>query len=711
MIIIHKSLNYRNMFIKLNFSDKIHLRGSFYMDKKNLYVSLAILCTLSAMSLPAEAKMTKEAHSLYQQACAYEYKNDYNTAIRIIKQALDLTGEDAMLYTKIAGLYSDIGNYQEALSAYKKAIKLRPNDAFIYISMGNILQTIGDYENAYNSFKQAQTIYPEYKYNYLNIANVEYFRKNYKNAIENYNAFLSAYPDHMEAGENLANVYVLSGETEKACEIYSNLYKKYPSAFTEYEKYGFALFDTKQYQASAEMLEKALNGNEDNENINARLALCYQNLGDNEKSLEYFEQTFKLNPDLTSLRFDYANLLGNIGKYEQAIEQYKKYLTAYPEEADAYKNLGLVYKKSGNNDLALFNLEKAYSKDSSDLETKKELAFAYHSKKDYAKALKFYDFALKSEPDNPELLANKALTLHAMNNYVTAIEIYKELLDKQPNERIKQNLTSASIAYGYSLYDKEDYGQAILYFEDAIDLNNKEASAYFGYAKANAKMGCVDIALESYEKAAQLAPGNVEYATEFNEYRTAHKNTLAGNLTSKPVVNEPILNIVPTAVATEDVADSFESLVFQGDDAYKNQKYDKALDCYTKAVIYNPSDKVTMLKIANIYKLKGNNAKAIDFYDKIISMDKNCSDAYFNKGLVFANQKNYDYAIKCFEKVIELSPDYPYAYYSLGMAYELKNMPEKAVEYYLLYTGIESDEKMLNIVNQRIKQLDSGSKN
>ena len=103
------------------------------MDKKKLYVSLAILCTLSAMTTPAEAKMTKEAHALYQQACAYEYKSDYNTAIRIIQQALEINGEDAMLYTKIAGLYSDIGNYQESLSAYKKAVKLRPNDAFIYL--------------------------------------------------------------------------------------------------------------------------------------------------------------------------------------------------------------------------------------------------------------------------------------------------------------------------------------------------------------------------------------------------------------------------------------------------------------------------------------------------------------------------------------------------------------------------------------------------
>jgi len=101
------------------------------MDKKKLYVSLAILCTMSSLSLPTEAKMTKEAHALYQQACSYEYKSDYYSAIKIIQQALQMNGEDAMLYTKIAGLYSDIGKYEESLSAYKKAIKLQPNDAFI----------------------------------------------------------------------------------------------------------------------------------------------------------------------------------------------------------------------------------------------------------------------------------------------------------------------------------------------------------------------------------------------------------------------------------------------------------------------------------------------------------------------------------------------------------------------------------------------------
>lgn len=89
------------------------------MNTKKIYVSLLILSALiSAQSV--EAKMTKEAHNLYQQACAYEYKSDYKTAIKIIQQAIELNGEDAMLYTKIAGLYSDTGNYEEALSAYKR---------------------------------------------------------------------------------------------------------------------------------------------------------------------------------------------------------------------------------------------------------------------------------------------------------------------------------------------------------------------------------------------------------------------------------------------------------------------------------------------------------------------------------------------------------------------------------------------------------------
>lgn len=684
------------------------------MDKK-IFVSLLGIM-LFFTSAAAEARISKEAHNLYQEACDFEYRGDYNTAINIIKKAITINGDDAMLYTKIAGLYADAGNYEEALSAYKKAIKIRPNDAFIYISIGNILQTMGDYDNAYSSFMQAQQIYPEYKYNYLNIANIEYFRKNYQGAIENYTIFLNAYPDHPDASENLANVYYVSGQPEKACEIYSSIYKKYPSAFKDYVQYGMALFDTKQYKAAGEILSKALEDNKDDEAILVKLALAYQYIGENDKSFEYYTKTFALNPELTAMRFDYANLLGNMGKNAAAIEEYNKYIKAFPNDANAYKNLGLVYKRQNNIDEALTNLEKAYKLDQSDNETKKELALCYHQKQDYINALKFYNLALASYPDNYELLANKALTLHAMNNYVAAIELYKQLLDKKDNERLKNNLASATISYAYSLYDKKDYGQAILYFEDAIELNPKEASAYFGYAQANDKMGCNDIALENYRKAVSLAPGNIEYNAALSEFTDncrmaalkaeAKENAERVGDGEQTIINSASVDKKNVTENNDDKKDSYATLIRSGDEAYKKKKYNEALDCYTKAVIYEPQDAVTLLKIANIYKLIGNNSKALSFYNKLILIDSTNSDAYFNKGLVYAAQKNYDEAIKCFEKVIQLSPDYPYAYYSLGMAYEQKGNTSKALDYYYLYSGIEQNEKMLNAVKEKIKSLE-----
>lgn len=677
-------------------------------NKKQIII--AVLLTL-CFATNVEAKMTKEAHALYQEACSYEYKSDYNTAISIIQKALSINGDDAMLYTKIAGLYSDIGNYEESLSAYKKALKLRPNDAFIYISIGNILQTMGDYDNAYNSFAQAQQIYPEYKYNYLNLANVEYFRKNYNRAIEYYNMFLSAYPEHQEASENLANVYYAANQPEKACEVYASVLKKYPSSFKDYVNYGMALYDTKQFQAATEILTKAIEEHPEDEALLAKLALSYQNIGNNDKALDTFAKVFLLNPKLIALKFDYANLLGNIGKYDLAIEQYKIYLEAYPEDADAYRNLALVYKNIDNIELALFNLEKSYSIDSSNNDTKKELALCYHRKNDYKNALKYYDMVLKTEPNNYELLANKALTLHAMNNYMSAIEIYKELLDKQPNERLKQNLIAASIAYGYNLYDKQDYGQAILYFEDAIELNDKEASAYFGCAMANEKMGCKDIALANYEKAVFLSPSNIEYNVALKDFRNANKiltspnDNVIYNKNSVDIKNSPT-EFVKNNEKNNTQPQNHDDFIKLGDKAYKDQKYSEAIDYYTKAVIYMPADQNTLLKIANTYKLLGNNSMALSFYNKILTIDDTNADAYFNKGLIFASQKNYDECIKCFEQVIKITPDFPYAYYSLGLAYEQKEDCAKALEYFYLYTGIETDEKMLNIVNQKIKQLE-----
>ena len=108
--------------------------------KKSLIIAAIITSVLVSANSASFAKMTPEAHRYYQSACEYENNHKYRQALEELRKALSISGEDALLYTKIGGLYAEIGEWDKAIEAYEQSEKLRPNDAFIHISLGNILQ-------------------------------------------------------------------------------------------------------------------------------------------------------------------------------------------------------------------------------------------------------------------------------------------------------------------------------------------------------------------------------------------------------------------------------------------------------------------------------------------------------------------------------------------------------------------------------------------
>lgn len=172
---------------------------------KSLLPAILISC-ISITSIPAYSMMSPEASALYQEACSSEHQQDLKGAIEKLEKAVSISGGDAMLYTKLAGIYAETDNYDKALENYNKVIAINPDDAFIYISIGSIYESMGKYKDALTAYTKALDIFPEYKYNYFNIGNVQYQLKDYKNAINSYNSFLETYSGHAEARENLADL-------------------------------------------------------------------------------------------------------------------------------------------------------------------------------------------------------------------------------------------------------------------------------------------------------------------------------------------------------------------------------------------------------------------------------------------------------------------------------------------------------------------------
>ena len=537
----------------------------------------------------------------------------------------------------------------------------------------------------------------------------------------------------------MATAYLKTNKYALANTSYALAYKASPSTFKSYANYGYALFQEKQYANAVDMLKMELLDNPDNMKARANLAVSYHQLEKYDLSKQQFEQIFKLKPDFNGLRIYYAELLCDMKLYDESIAQYTQYIKSYPNDVEAYKQLALVYKYQGKDDLAIKNLLTALTKDNKDLEVKKELAYQYHKKNDYITAIKYYDEVLQVDSSNYDVKANKALALHALKKYDEAIKLYEELLAQKSNDRLSKNYISALISKGDLLLTKDKYNDAIQAFEQVLSLDSNQSYPYYGMAQAYECIKNYDSAQMSYEKALEIDPENEMYKKDYDAFKLAHapkeepvvSNTEVNNnetATNEKVVIKPVsdsdftsgpqantenaldnLDKLMIKNPTEQIEDNVKKLINEGDTLYKSGQNTQALEKYIEALKLTPNDSLTAFKTANLYKLENNPEKAIYYYKKATSINKNYADAWFNMGLVYASQSDYKASKDCFNKVIALSPDYAYAYYALALAYENENNTEKAIENYQKYFDCENDDLTKKAIMKKINELQTQS--
>lgn len=688
--------------------------------KKQLLTTI-LLSTMAFGISPVQAFMSPEASMLYQQACTAEHEQDLKEAISKLEQAIAISGGDAMLYTKLAGIYSEIDEYDKALDAYNKVINLKPDDAFVHISIGSIYENQGKYKEALASYNKALDIFPEYKYNYFNIGNAQYQLRQYNEAIKSYNAFLETYAQHSEARENLAASYLAVKDYKNASKQYKRIYDRNPEGFKNYSEYGITLLNSDNPESAAEMLEKAIEIDADNNAAHLALAQAYQDMGKNDLSYEQYQVVLKKVPNLNTVRLDYADLLANMEKNTEAIEQYNMYIKAFPNDIKGYSHLAAVYQTIGNYSKAIENYLVAEAKDSSDIEIVKNLATCYHNQKDYNTALTYYDKILAVQPDNFEVKSNKAIALHALKRYEEAIVTYQGLLAEKNDKTLKDNLNSALVSRGHELIEAEDYEKAVTNFKTAIKGGYTDGYVYYGLAKAYRATGDNTKASENYEKAISIDPDKTLYSAEYSDFISSLYTPKVNVQTSQGQVLPTIsismepeedtqkqeVKTVAPIKTTPVIMKQNEDFILEGDKNYKNNNYDAAVKNYQDALQLVPNDAVTLLKIGNSYKLKEDNTKAITFFQKSIIVNPDYTDGWFNLGIAYANENNLIESQKSFERVISLDSDYNfgYAYYALGMAFEHQGKNPEAIKNYKLFIRHNNDKDMINTVQAKIKEL------
>ncbi len=156
--------------------------------------------------------------------------------------------------------------------------------------------------------------------------------------------------------------------------------------------------------------------------------------------------------------------------------------------------------------------------------------------------------------------------------------------------------------------------------------------------------------------------------------------------------------------------------VYRGDKYYKNNKTQRAIDCYKKALSYYPEHYRARYNLANIYVVYEDYYSALSEYAKALQYKPDFMIARIDYALVLSSATfNHDRAIEEYQIAIDKKPKWVYipffinnrktykyntgiAYYNMGLAYRAKSLlvgenKFSAREY--LYSAIDSYKKAL----------------
>jgi tetratricopeptide (TPR) repeat protein len=178
---------------------------------------------------------------------------------------------------------------------------------------------------------------------------------------------------------------------------------------------------------------------------------------------------------------------------------------------------------------------------------------------------------------------------------------------------------------------KGEYDLAISEFNKALEINPRDANAYYNRGLAYWHEGKFDQAILDYSKAIEINPGLAE------------------------------------------------AYINRGSAYSKKKQYDQAISDYDKALERNPNLEVAYNNRGLAYLNTKRYDQAISDFNKALEIDPKDAEAYVNRGLSYSNKSEYDRAISDYNTALEINPKDARGYTSRGTAYLHKGQPDQAI--------------------------------
>ena len=318
------------------------------------------------------------------------------------------------------------------------------------------------------------------------------------------------------------------------------------------------------------------------------------------------------------------------------------------DSATYFLQKGLEEKKVGRRMESLKNFEKAEHYDNTNKVILKELASAYYDVRKYTQATNTYKKMVDLGDGSASTFKQLMLLSFNLRHFDDAVLYAKKLKQADPNEKV-------SYYIGKVQYDQENYAEAIKTLTVASTEDPLNGEVLYMIARSYADMQNYKQAIPYFQKAVTLDPVKTNWLYELaliyyaiHDDKNALKYMLEAGEKGYRKDNEYLENL---GIAYLNIGD-----------------LDNGVKILGEILSRKPGDMNILNMIAEAYYYKGRYQQAMDYWDKVLGLDKDNASALYMIGMCYQKKGQKAKGQQLCDKAIEMDP-------SLASLKQKKQMP------------------------------------
>lgn len=464
-------------------------------------------------------------------------------------------------------------------------------------------------------------------------------RRFLEKAVELDSTFASAYLYLAKAYDGLGNVKKRNEAYEKA--------KIFSAKATEKERLYIEAATEKNSEERFRIRKELAKKYPKEKRVHADLGDYYYGRKLYSDAIQEYNKALELDPNYGYVINSLAYLFADMGNSEKSIEYFQRYASVSPGDANPFDSMGDLYFKIGDLDAAIAKYKEALDA-KPDFGSDWKIAYIYALKEDYTEAMKWVDqFILKAPSAGRKAEAYLwkdyyDYWLGSLDQCLGDLDRVQEFAEEAGSEW--WNAFSVHLI-GCVYYDqgklelsRQNYKNSFtLFLKTSPSLESYFIAAYnFQFSMLDLKEGQIDSARSKLAQMESLLPEIGSSYKDKIEYQCCVLH--AEVLLAEDSVDKAIAvckNITPLEIPSMHSGWTLVyNLPFAATDvlakAYRQKgELEKAIAEYERLITFNPSSKERRLipprfhyRLAKLYEEKGVKAKAIEQYDKFMEIWK-----------------------------------------------------------------------------------------